>query len=107
MKVVRSLFLGTMIGFCAVMFHNVYPPFGFISSIVLTFMGMNIVSKTFFYLRYQVLASAAWLAVALFAGNPGSGNEVLVYGNTYGNIFLITGFITLVISLLRPRRLQN
>ena len=27
--------------------------------------------------------------------------------NTYGNIFLITGFITLVISLLRPRRLQN
>jgi uncharacterized membrane protein YeaQ/YmgE (transglycosylase-associated protein family) len=107
MKVIRSLLLGTIIGFCAIMFHNVYPPFGFIASIVLTFMGMNIVSKTFFYLRYQVLASAAWLAVVLFAGNPGSGNEVLVYGNTYGNIFLITGFITLVISLLRPRRLQN
>jgi len=105
MKVVRSLFLGTMIGFCAIMFHNVYPPFGFIASIVLTFMGMNIVSKTFFYLRYQVLASAAWLAVVLFAANPGSGNEVLVYGNAYGNIFLLIGFITLVISLFRPRRL--
>ena len=104
MKVIRSLSLGTIIAFCAIMLHNVYPPFGFIGSIVLTFMGMNIASKTFFYLRYQVLASAAWLAVVLFAGNPGSGNEVLVYGNTYGNIFLIVGFITLIISLVRPRR---
>ena len=104
MKVIRSLLLGAIIGFCAIMLHNVYPPFGFIGSIVLTFMGMSIASKTFFYLRYQVLASAAWLAVVLFAGNPGSGNEVLVYGNTYGNIFLIVGFITLIISLVRPRR---
>ena len=104
MKVIRSLLFGTTIGFCAIMLHNIYPPFGFIGSIVLTFMGMNIASKTFFYLRYQVLASAAWLAVVLFAGNPGSGNEVLVYGNTYGNIFLIVGFITLIISLVRPRR---
>ena len=100
MKVVRSLFLGTMIGFCAIMFHNVYPPFGFIASIVLTFMGMNIVSKTFFYLRYQVLASAAWLAVVLFAANPGSGNEILVYGNTYGNLFLVGGFIALILGLV-------
>lgn len=107
MKVIRSIILGTLIGFCAIMLHNIYSPFGFIGSILLTFIGMNIVSKTLFYLRYQVLASASWLAIVLFAGNPGSGNEVLVYGNTYGNIFLITGFITLVISLLRPRRLQN
>jgi len=49
---------------------------------------MNILSKTFFYLRYQILASAAWLAVVLIAGNPGSGDEILIYGNTYGNIFL-------------------
>ena len=104
MKVIRSLLLGTIIGFCAIMLHNIYPPFGFIGSIVLTFMGMNIASKTFFYLRYQVLASAAWLAVVLYAGNPGSGDELLIYGNTYGNIFLIVGFITLIISLVRPRR---
>ncbi len=65
---------------------------------------MNILSKTFFYLRYQILASAAWLAVVLYAGNPGSGDELLIYGNTYGNIFLIVGFITLMISLVRPRR---
>lgn len=104
MKVIRSLLLGTLIGFCAIMLHNIYPPFGFIGSILLTFIGMNIVSKTFFYLRYQVLASAAWLGVVLFAGNPGVGNELLIYGNTLGDIFLITGFITLVISLVSPRR---
>ena len=86
------------------MLHNIYPPFGFIGSILLTFIGMNILSKTFFYLRYQVLASAAWLAVVLIAGNPGSGDEILIYGNTLWNIFLITGFITLVISLVTPRR---
>ena len=104
MKVIRSLLLGTLIGFCAIMLHNIYPPFGFIGSILLTFIGMNILSKTLFYLRYQVLASAAWLGVVLFAGNPGAGNEVLIYGNTLGNIFLITGFITVVISLVTPRR---
>ena len=104
MKVIRSLLLGTLIGFCAIMLHNVYPPFGFIGSILLTFIGMKILSKTFFYLRYQVLASAAWLAVVLIAGNPGSGDEILIYGNTYGNIFLIAGFITLVISLVTPKR---
>jgi len=65
---------------------------------------MNVLSKTFFYLRYQVIASAAWLAVVLYAGNPGTGDELLIYGNTYGNIFLIVGFITLMISLVRPRR---
>lgn len=104
MKVIRSLLLGTLIGFCAIMLHNVYPPFGFIGSILLTFIGMKILSKTFFYLRYQVLASAAWLAVVLIAGNPGSGDEILIYGNTYGNIFLIAGFIALVISLVTPKR---
>ena len=104
MKAIRSLLLGTLIGFCAVMLHNIYPPFGFIGSILLTFIGMNVLSKTFFYFRYQVIASAAWLAVVLLAGNPGSGDEILIYGNTYGNIFLIVGFITLIISLVRPRR---
>jgi hypothetical protein len=86
------------------MLHNIYPPFGFIGSILLTIIGMNVLSKTFFNLRYQVIASAAWLAVVLYAGNPGSGDELLIYGNTYGNIFLIVGFITLMISLVRPRR---
>ena len=104
MKVIRSLLLGTLIGFCAIMLHNIYPPFGLIGAILLTFIGMNFFSRTFFYLRYQVIASAAWVAVVLFAGNPGSGEEVLIYGNTYGNIFLIAGFITLVISLVTPRR---
>ena len=104
MKVIRSLLLGMLIGFCAIMLHNIYPPFGFIGSILLTFIGMNILSKSFFYLRYQVLASAAWLGVVLFAGNPGSGDEILIYGNTYGNIFLIAGFIALVISLVTPKR---
>lgn len=105
MKLIRSVFVGMLIGFCGIMLHNVYPPFGFIGSILLTFIGMNIFSRTFFYLRYQIIASAAWLGVVLFAGNPGLGDEILIYGNTYGNLFLIAGFITLVISLVRRRRL--
>lgn len=104
MKIIRSLLLGILIGFCAIMLHNIYPPLGFIASILITFIGMNIVGKTFFHPRYQVLASVAWLGVVLFAGNPGTGNEVLIYGNTYGNIFLIAGFITLMTSLVKPRR---
>lgn len=68
---------------------------------------MRIINRIYFLLRYQLFTAAAWLAVIISASNSGSGNEVLIYGNTYGNLYLLVGFLTLIISLFIPRRLQN
>jgi hypothetical protein len=37
------------------------------------------------------------------AGTPGNGDEILVYGNTYGNLFLLGGFISIVLALFTAR----
>jgi hypothetical protein len=103
MNFFKSLFFGSLIGFCGVLLHNFMPPFGFLTSLILTFLGIKVVGQRFFYLRYQIYASAAWLAVVARAGTPGNGDEILVYGNTYGNLFLLGGFIALVLALVTDR----
>ena len=103
MNILKSLFFGSLIGFCSVLLHNFTPPFGFIASLILTFLGVRVVGQRFFYLRYQIYASAAWLAVVVRAGTPGNGDEILVYGNTYGNLFLLCGFIAIVTALVTRR----
>jgi uncharacterized membrane protein YeaQ/YmgE (transglycosylase-associated protein family) len=103
MNLLKSLFFGSLIGFCGVLLHNFTPPIGFITSLILTFLGIKVVGQRFFYLRYQIYAAAAWLAVVVRAGTPGNGDEILVYGNTYGNLFLIGGFSALVAALITTR----
>ena len=103
MNFLKSVFFGSPIGFCSVLLHNFAPPFGFFSSLILTFLGIKVVGLKFFYLRYQIYAAATWLAVVIRAGTPGNGDEILVYGNTYGNLFLLGGFIAIVIALITTR----
>lgn len=103
MNFLKALFFGSLIGFCGVLLHNFTPPFGLLTALILTFLGIKVVRQRFFYLRYQIYASAAWLAVVVRAGTPGNGDEILVYGNTYGNLFLLGGFISIVIALITTR----
>ena len=103
MNFLKSVFFGSLIGFCSVLLRNFAPPFGFLTSLILTFLGIKVVGQKFFYLRYQIYAAATWLAVVIRAGTPGNGDEILVYGNTYGNLFLLGGFIAIVIALITTR----
>ena len=103
MNFLKSLFFGSLIGFCGVLLHNFTPPFGYITSLILTFLGIKVVGQRFFYLRYQIYAAAAWLAVVIRAGTPGNGDEILVYGNTYGNLFLLGVFIAIITALITTR----
>ena len=103
MNFLKALFFGALIGFCGVLLHNFTPPFGYITSLILTLLGIKVVGQRFFYLRYQIYAAASWLAVVIRAGTPGNGDEILVYGNTYGNLFLLGGFIAIVTALITRR----
>ncbi len=100
MKILQSIIFGAFIGFCATMLHNIYNPYGFLASLLLTFLSIKAVGQTFFYVRYQLFAAISWLAVVVRAGSLGAGNELLIYGNTYGNLFLIGGFIVLILGLV-------
>jgi uncharacterized membrane protein YeaQ/YmgE (transglycosylase-associated protein family) len=103
MNFLKAVIFGALIGYCGVLLHNFMPPFGFLTTLILTFLGIKVVRQRFFYLRYQIYAAAAWLAVVVRAGTPGNGDEILVYGNTYGNLFLLGGFISIVLALFTAR----
>jgi uncharacterized membrane protein YeaQ/YmgE (transglycosylase-associated protein family) len=100
MKILKSILFGALIGFCATMLHNLYSPYGFIASLILTFLGIRVIGQTLFKVSYQLIAALAWLVVVLKAGTPGTGDELLIYGNTYGNLFLIGGLFALLLGLV-------
>jgi len=100
MNVIKSIVFGALIGFTATMLHNFYSPYGYVASLVLTFLGMKVIGQTLFKIGYQLIAALAWLAVVVKAGTPGAGDELLIYGNTYGNLFLLGGLVALLLGLI-------
>ena len=100
MNLIKSIVFGALIGFSATMLHNLYSPYGYIASLVLTFLGIRVIGQTLFKIRYQLIAALAWLAVVVKAGTPGNGDELLIYGNTFGNLFLTGGLVALLLGLI-------
>ena len=103
MRYLYSLIFGAFVGFTAVILHNAWQPVGFILSIILTYLGIKLLGIKYYFRRYKVIAAVSWLFIVLRAGNPGLGDELLIYGNTYGNLFLMTGFVAAVIAVVTPR----
>jgi len=68
--------------------------------LVLSFFGIRVIGQTLLKIRYQLIAALAWLAVVVKAGTPGTGDELLIYGNTYGNLFLTGGLVALLLGLI-------
>ena len=65
MKIFQSIIFGAFIGFCATMLHNIYNPYGFIASLLLTYLSIKAIGQTYFYARYQLFAAISWLAVVI------------------------------------------
>jgi hypothetical protein len=103
MRLIQTAFFGALIGFCGTMLHNFSQPFGLIVSLILTYLAFKAVGQKFIYLRYQVIAAASWLALIIRASTPWSGDEILITGNTFGNLFLLGGFATIIISMFKSR----
>jgi hypothetical protein len=106
-NLIQSAFFGALLGFCGTMLHNFSQPIGFIISFILTYLGFKVVGQKFIYLRYQVIAAASWLALVIRASTPWSGDEILITGNTLGNLFLLGGFTTIIISMFKSRSRFN
>jgi uncharacterized membrane protein YeaQ/YmgE (transglycosylase-associated protein family) len=96
MKFLKSVFLGLLVGFSATLLHNIFPPFGLIGAIILTYLGVKVSEQIFIFKRYQIYTSLAWLLVVVRAGSIGFADELLIYGNTSGNVFMVGGFLALL-----------
>jgi len=96
MKFLKSVFLGLLVGFSATLLHNIFPPFGLIGAIILTYLGVKVSEHIFIFKRYQIYTSLAWLLVVVRAGSIGFADELLIYGNTSGNVFMIGGFLAIL-----------
>jgi uncharacterized membrane protein YeaQ/YmgE (transglycosylase-associated protein family) len=103
MKLVKSILLGLLIGFSSTLLHNTFPPIGLVGALVLTYLGVRVSGQLFMLKRYQVFTSLAWLLVVIRAGSIGFADEILIYGNTTGNIFLLGGFLALLFGLFSKR----
>jgi hypothetical protein len=88
--------LGLLVGFSATLLHNIFPPFGLIGAIILTYLGVKVSEQIFIFKRYQIYTSLAWLLVVVRAGSIGFADELLIYGNTSGNVFMIGGFLAIL-----------
>jgi len=99
MKFLKSVFLGLLVGFCATLLHNIFPPFGLIGAIILTYLGVKVSEQIYIFKRYQIYTSLAWLLVVVRAGSIGFADELLIYGNTTGNVFMVGGFLALLFGL--------
>lgn len=103
MRYIYSLIFGAFLGFSATILHNAWHPAGFILALLLTFLGVRLLGIKFYYRRFKVIACLGWLLVVLRAGTPGLGDELLIYGNSYGNQFLLFGFVAAFIAVVTPR----
>jgi len=107
MSMFNSICMGLIVGFSSVLLHNLYSPFGLIAALLLAFVGLRGIGQLYFFRRYQVIFSLTWLLVAIRAGSPGLADEILVYGNTSGNIFLLGGLAVLLLGLITPKSLNR
>jgi hypothetical protein len=107
MRYIYSLIFGAFLGFTATILHNAWHPVGFILALLLTFLGVRLLGMKFYYRRFKIVAALGWLVVVLRAGTPGLGDELLIYGNSYGNQFLLFGFVAAFIAVVTPRSAKS
>ena len=103
MRYLYSVIFGAFLGFTSTILHNAWQPFGFLLSLIFIFLGVRLLGIKFYYRKYKVIAAIGWLLVVLRAGTPGLGDELLIYGNTYGIQFLLFGFVTAFLAVITPR----
>jgi hypothetical protein len=103
LRYLLSIIFGAFLGFTATILHNAWQPIGFILALTVTYLGIRLLGVKFYFRRFKFIASLGWLFVVVRAGTPGLGDELLIYGNSYGNQFLLFGFIVSVIAVIAPK----
>jgi len=89
---------GVVLGFTGVVLHNFLPPVGFLVALLITFLGIQLVGQKYGTRTSKLWAALGWFIVFYRAATVGTSFELLIYGNTIGNLYLFAGFATLLIA---------
>lgn len=99
-----SLVCGAILSFTGIALHNFLPPLGLILALLVSGLGIHLIGSKFGSRTYKFWALLTWLLVFVRAGTRGTSYELLIYANVWGNIYLITAILTVVIVALRKVR---
>lgn len=102
MRFIFSLLFGALVAVSATLIHQTLPPFGAIVGIAATFLGIWYLGRRYGNRRYKFYALIAWLLVIARAGSFGTGNELLIQGDSSGSALLMIGFLAGLVALF-PR----
>ncbi len=100
-RLILATFAGVVVGFSTLVIHNAWPPVGLIFALIETAVGIYLIGSISGSRWLKLPAAIGWLAIVLRAGTHGVSFEILVMGNTTGNIFLLVGISLLVLVGLK------
>lgn len=98
-KPLLALVYGAIVGFIGVVLHNAWSPFGLAFALVETATGICLAGRYWGRRRYAFFAAIGWVALVTRAASHGVSYELLIYGNTNGEIFFYGGTIATLLAL--------
>jgi len=102
MKSLGALIVGVATGVAAIFLHLFAPPFGVALSIIGTFLAIWSLGRTYGKRAYKAIAALGWMVIFWKGASFGVGKEILIQGNSLGNIFLFFSFIALIVAIAIP-----
>lgn len=103
MNLLYSALFGAFIAIAGAFLHNGYQPLGLIASLVALVWSMHLIRNTFNRRVCSIAFAVGWIVVVLRASTLGNGNELLIQGNTYGNLFAFGGSLVIAVTLIMSR----
>jgi hypothetical protein len=99
----RSALFGALIALAGTFLHNSYQPVGLIVSLVALVWSLYLVGQMYKGRSHLFAFSLAWIAVIIRGSMIGNGNELLIEGNSYGNLFAFGGSLTIAVMIIIAR----
>jgi hypothetical protein len=100
-KFLYAIALGAATAVGATLIHQTLPPFGVALAIITTHVMVWWIGRYTGKRRYRFYALTAWFAVILRAGSFGTGQELLIQGDSAGSALMTLGVLAGVIALFR------
>ncbi len=101
MRFLLALLSGAVAGVVAVLLHQSLPPFGVITSLLITFLTIWLIGRRYNRRSLKWVALVGWFAVVMRASTFGVGQELLVQGDGVGSTLLLLGTLIALAAVAR------
>ncbi len=101
-KLAIALLVGALLGFTGTILHNAITPVGLVLALLVSWLGIWLVGSAYRSRAAKLFSVLGWALVVFRAGTQGTSYEILIFGNTFGNIFLLAGFFGVLIVAVLP-----